>query len=104
MTKPLPLWSRNFEASSNINPEVESALSAAAGIALTFVEEIAPWRFTIPSRSRKGSPAFGHQLGGGLLKVRQIFSRKLALIASCHSLIHFQISSNRFPENPLKRA
>ena len=35
MTKPLPLWSRNFEASSNTNPEVESALSAAAGIALT---------------------------------------------------------------------
>jgi len=40
MTKPLPLWSRNFEASSNINPEVESALSAAAGIALTFVVDM----------------------------------------------------------------
>ena len=38
MTKPLPLWSRSFEASSNINPEVESALSAAAGIALTFAQ------------------------------------------------------------------
>jgi hypothetical protein len=35
MTKPLPPWSRNFEANSNIYPEVESALSAAAGIALT---------------------------------------------------------------------
>ena len=39
MTKPLPLWSRNFEASSNINPEVESALSAAAGVALTLAQE-----------------------------------------------------------------
>ncbi len=39
MTKPLPLWSRNFEASSNIYPEVESALSAAAGIALTLAQE-----------------------------------------------------------------
>ena len=35
MAKPLPLWSRSFEASSNIYPEVESALSAAAGITLT---------------------------------------------------------------------
>jgi hypothetical protein len=35
MAKPLPLWSRRFENSSNIYPEVESALSAAAGIALT---------------------------------------------------------------------
>jgi len=41
MTKPLPLRSRSFEASSNINSEVESALSAAAGIALTFAEGIA---------------------------------------------------------------
>jgi len=39
MTKPLPLWNRNREASSNINSEVESALSAAAGIALTFAEK-----------------------------------------------------------------
>ncbi|MGK0186796.1 MAG: hypothetical protein ACI9R3_002579 [Verrucomicrobiales bacterium] len=38
MTKPLPLWSRSFEASTNINPEVESALSAAAGIALTLCQ------------------------------------------------------------------
>jgi hypothetical protein len=35
MAKPLPPWNRNFEASSNINPEIESAPSAAAGIALT---------------------------------------------------------------------
>ncbi|MEM7147162.1 MAG: hypothetical protein AAF591_18745 [Verrucomicrobiota bacterium] len=40
MTKPLPTWTRNREANSNINPEVESALSAAAGIALTFAEEM----------------------------------------------------------------
>ena len=31
MTKPLLLRSRTFEAGFNINPEVESALSAAAG-------------------------------------------------------------------------
>lgn len=39
MTKPLPLWRRNLEANSNINPEVESTLSAAAGIALTLYQE-----------------------------------------------------------------
>jgi len=33
MTKPLPLWTRIREANSNIYPEIESALSAAAGIA-----------------------------------------------------------------------
>jgi len=37
MAKQLPLWTRNGEASSNVNPEVESALSAAAGIALTLI-------------------------------------------------------------------
>ncbi|MGK0189482.1 MAG: hypothetical protein ACI9R3_005299 [Verrucomicrobiales bacterium] len=39
MTKQLPLRSRNFEASSNNSPEIESALSAAAGIALTLCAE-----------------------------------------------------------------
>jgi len=39
MTKPLPLWSRILEANSNSNPEVESPLSAAAGIALTLAEK-----------------------------------------------------------------
>jgi hypothetical protein len=37
MAKPLPPWSRYFEASSNIYPEVESAFPAAAGIALTLI-------------------------------------------------------------------
>lgn len=39
MTKPLPPWNRNREGNSNINSETESALSAAAGIALTLREE-----------------------------------------------------------------
>ena len=36
MTKPLPPLTRNCESNSTINPEIESALPAAAGIALTF--------------------------------------------------------------------
>jgi len=36
MTKPLSLWSQNREYNFNHQPEVESAPSAAAGIALTF--------------------------------------------------------------------
>jgi hypothetical protein len=48
MTKPLPLWSRIFEASSNIYPEVEGALPAAAGIALTLAEKIDQDRTVLP--------------------------------------------------------
>lgn len=46
MTKPLPPWSRNFEASSNTHLEVGSALSAAAGIALTFGSENNPMQYS----------------------------------------------------------
>ena len=40
MTKPLPLWTRNREDNFNPEPSVESAVSAAAGIALTLASKL----------------------------------------------------------------
>jgi len=40
MAKPLPLWTRNREDNFNPEPSVESAVSAAAGIALTLASKL----------------------------------------------------------------